>query len=160
MQLLFCFGCVLWGDWEYFGWVNWAKSTAVQILGAFGLIVDFALKPSYHLKERKGKSNSQLHLLLSFSNCCLVSCSYTLVTRGCVYFQGWQFCLMNQLYCIHKGRNRFPPSICLPNVCVPSAPSSGFTKNEPLASGWYWIPSPLPDCIVALSPYGCIGRIC
>ena len=104
------------------------QSAAVQILWAFGLIVDFALKPSPHLKKKsERKPNNQLHLLLfKKKNCCLVSCNFTFVTRGCVYFQLWQFCLMNQLVLNSQGEVPFP-ALHLFAKCVCSLNS------------WWWL---------------------
>ena len=91
----------------------------------------------------------------------MVSYSFTFVSRGCVYFQRWQFCLMNQLVLNSQGEVPFP-ALHLFAKCVCSLNSQWWLHwKEPLAGGCsHWFLSPLSDCLLVFFPCGSIEVVC
>ena len=127
MLLLFCFGCLLWEDWKHFGRRNWAICSCSNTLSLW-IDCGFCFKTLPPLKKKEWKKTQQSIASTTFfkKNCCLVSCNFTFVTRGCVYFQLWQLCLMNQLVLNSQGEVPFP-ALHLFAKCVCSLNS------------WWWL---------------------
>lgn len=118
MLLLFCFGCLLWEDWEHFGRMNWAICSCSNTLSLW-IDCGFCFKTLPPLKKKnERKFNSHLHLLLFKKKLLFGKLQF--------YFCKQRLCLFSALAVLPNestgiefargGAVSRPPSVC--QMCV------------------------------------------